>query len=86
MMMLIKRTEWIIQIPMAGFLPSALSPALLCLLEGIIHLALSLSTTLSGRTHTDPANTLILIGGMFTWLQGKSKRWESEKDRRQGFF
>ena len=64
---------------MAGFLPSAPSPALLCLPEGIIHLALSLSTTLSGRTHTDPANTLILMRGMFTWLQGKSKRWESEK-------
>lgn len=54
-MMLIKWTEWIIQIPMAGFLPSALPPAPLCLLEGIIHLALSLYTTLSGRTHTGHA-------------------------------
>lgn len=63
---------------MAGFLPSALPPAPLCLLEGIIHLALSLYTTLSGRTHTGHADTLIPIRGMFTWLQGKVKRWETE--------
>lgn len=63
---------------MAGFLPSALPPAPLCLLEGIIHLALSLYTTLSGCTHTGHADTLILIRGMFTWLQGKVKRWETE--------
>lgn len=49
--MLIKWTECNIQIPMAVFLPSALSASPLCLPEGIIHLALSLYTMLSGCTH-----------------------------------
>lgn len=48
-------TEWVLQIPMAAFL---LSAAPLCLLEGIIHLALSLYAALSRvltrrRQHTD---------------------------------
>lgn len=77
-MMLIKWTEWTIHIPMAGFLPSAQPPAPLYLLQGIIHLALSLYTMLSGRAHTGHASTLTLIRGMFTWLQSKFKRWQTE--------
>lgn len=57
MMMLIKWTEWIIQIPMAAFLPSVWSAAPLCLLEGIIHLALSLYTTPSRSMHTHTMHT-----------------------------
>lgn len=79
-MMLIKWAEWIIQIPMAGCLPSALSPAPLCLLEGIIHLALSLYThAILAHTHRPCKHTLILIRGLFTWPQGKVKRWETHR-------
>lgn len=58
MMMLIKWTEWIIQIPMAVFLPSVWSAALLCSLEEIIHLVLSLYTLPPQWVHTHTTDTL----------------------------
>lgn len=77
MMMLIKWTEWIIQIPMAAFLPSVWSAAPLCLLEGIIHLALSLYTTPSRSVHTHTMHTHILlthVSCLFAWLKGKGDK------------
>lgn len=68
-MMSITWPEWILQIPMAVFLLSVLSAAPRCLLEGIVHLALSLYTVLS-RIYTHiPALTQWYC--LFIWLKGE---------------